>query len=163
MTKKRGRPTKLNEEKVEQMERLLAAGVSRTDAVRNAGISYQCFLDWMERGAIEKTGKYFEFSERIKKAESQAAVACTLTIQQARIEGNWQAAAWWLERRRPQEYRKVERIENTGIDGQPQQVEHIITWKTKPVMNSEALSPPMNGGNRMNGSGLLSTAKPNEK
>ncbi len=157
------RPAKLDERLIERMEQLIVAGVTRTDAVRGAGITYQTFLNWLARGEQEQRGRFFDFLERIKRAEAQAAINCTLSIQQARIAGNWQAAAWWLERRRPNDYRKVDRVENTGADGQPQQVEHIITWKTKPVINSEALSPRMNGGSRTNSNGPSSTAKLSEK
>jgi hypothetical protein len=49
-----------------------------------------------------------EFSDAVKKAEGQAAVGWLAKIEKAANEGEWQAAAWKLERRYPQSYgRKV--------------------------------------------------------
>jgi len=162
MNNKRGRPTKLNSDVLESLVAMFERGAGRKMACEAVDISYMTFLNWLHRGEKAKSGEYFDFFCAIKKAEGLAKVFHVANIHRHAVT-TWQASAWWLERKCPEEFRKVDRIESTGIDGQPQQVEHVITWKTKPVINSEALSPPMNGGSRMNGNGLSSTVKPSEK
>jgi len=162
MNNKRGRPTKLNSDVLESLVAMFERGAGRKMACEAVDISYMTFLNWLHRGEKAKSGEYFDFFCAIKKAEGLAKVFHVANIHRHAVT-TWQASAWWLERKCPEEFRKVDRIESTGIDGQPQQVEHVITWKTKPVINSEALSPPMNGGSRMNGNGRSSTVKPSEK
>ena len=160
--KKTGRPSKLNEELLKDMKGLFERGGFRNEVCGAVGISYVTFLNWMERGRKAKTGQFLEFFDTIKKAEAVGKLSHIVNITR-HSEQSWQASAWFLERRYPEEFRKVDRIESTGINGQPQQVEHVITWKTKPVINSEALSPRMNGGSRTNSNGPSSTVKLSEK
>ena len=65
-----------------------------------------------------RKGVYFEFFEAIKKAEAQAEARNVAVIQTA-ARDSWQAAAWWLERKYPQEWGKKERHEHVGKDGEP--------------------------------------------
>ena len=56
----------------------------------------------------------------IEKAEAEAEATYSFVIAQAATDPkNWTAAAWWLERRHPQEYGKREHVEMTGKDGGP--------------------------------------------
>jgi len=64
------------------------------------GISYQTFNEWRK----EKS----EFSDAIKKAEVECKAGRIAVIFKA-AEEKWQAAAWWLERRYPQEFAKIDR------------------------------------------------------
>jgi len=41
-----------------------------------------------------------------------------MCIQKAAGKGNWQAAAWWLERRRPNDYARRDTVQ-VGSDGTP--------------------------------------------
>jgi hypothetical protein len=45
-----------------------------------------------------------DFADAVQKAESDAEVRMVAEIAQAARGGTWQAAAWWLERRRPLDY-----------------------------------------------------------
>lgn len=64
-----------------------------------------------------------EFIERIKKAEAKAILRNVAIINQAATE-NWQAAAWWLERRYPNQFGK--RVEIDGEIQHRHSVEDLI-------------------------------------
>ncbi|HKD34034.1 MAG TPA: hypothetical protein VKB73_11335 [Gaiellaceae bacterium] len=83
----------------------LAAGNTRQAACHYAGISDETLANWM-RGSLE-------FLERVKKAEADAEVRMVAQVARAAQEGTWQAAAWWLERRRPEDYGRRDRVEVT--------------------------------------------------
>lgn len=71
------------------------------------GISYETFRTWQ----TEKSA----FSVALKKAEAECKAARIQTILKA-SEKSWQAAAWWLERRCPDEYgRMVKEEKPTNI------------------------------------------------
>lgn len=56
----------------------------------------------------------------MEKAEAEAEAAYqTIVANAAADPKNWTAAAWWLERRHPEDYGKRERVEMTGKDGGP--------------------------------------------
>lgn len=61
----------------------------------------------MKWGEKKQTGIYFEFFEAIKKAEA-IAEARNVTIIQSAAKDSWQAAAWWLERKHPDEWGRKE-------------------------------------------------------
>jgi hypothetical protein len=48
--------------------------------------------------------KCVAFLAAVKKAQADAVAANVQLIQIAAREGTWQAAAWWLERRHPDQY-----------------------------------------------------------
>ena len=159
--KKTGRPSKLNGELQKEMVALFHRGGFRNEVCGAVGISYVTFLSWMERGKKAKTGQFLEFFNAIKKAEAVGKLRHIANITR-HSEQSWQASAWFLERRYPEEFRKVDRIESTGLNGQPQQVEHIITWKTQPKIETADELSNTNGVHPMNGNGNLSELMPKE-
>ncbi len=110
-----GRHTKLTPERQQKICELLKAGnTARTAALAN-GICEATLINWMNKGRKQKSGKYFEFFEAIKKAKAEAEARNVLIIQKA-AEKNWQAAAWWLERTNPDKWgrRLEQKIEHSG-------------------------------------------------
>lgn len=79
----------------------LQNGNGRVDTCHLVGISYETFTQWM---------KLPEFSESIKKAESTCKARNIAIVQKAAIT-SWQAAAWWLERKYPQEFALKARVD----------------------------------------------------
>ena len=63
-----------------------------------AGIGQSTLFKWLKLGR-EGDEKYTAFVDAIDGSSGQAAAAMLLRIQQAATAGQWQAAAWLLERR----------------------------------------------------------------
>ena len=68
---KQGRPTKFTPDRIKTILDALREGNYRDTAAEGAGISYDTLRNWEKKGAAEKKGKYFEFSESIKRAEAE--------------------------------------------------------------------------------------------
>jgi hypothetical protein len=100
-----GRPSKRTPEREARLLEALRAGNTRKAACHYAGIEIHTFLNWVNR--------FSHFSQAVEKAEGDAEVRMVAQIAQAAQTGTWQAAAWWLERRRPDDYGRREKIEIT--------------------------------------------------
>lgn len=100
----------------EQIDKLLEAlrhGMTRRAASGAAGFSKTTFYRMLERddGTLVT---------QIEKAEAEAEATYSIIVANAAADPkNWTAAAWWLERRHPEDYGKRERVEMTGRDGGP--------------------------------------------
>ena len=106
--------TKRSPEMTEAIANNLSMGMGRVDTCTIVGISYETFTVWM---------KDPEFSESIKKAE----LACksrNIGLIQAAAAGRkpfahpnafW--AAWWLERKFPEEF--ANQVKHSNPDGTP--------------------------------------------
>lgn len=104
------RPTKYSDELVARLCQAIELGATYDLACNYAGIHFSTFNLWREQKPA--------FAARIAEAEGKAAVKWLAKIEQAASDGNWQAAAWKLERRYPHSYgRQVQ--EHTGADGGP--------------------------------------------
>lgn len=97
------RKTKYTPETIERLTQAIKLGASYDLACKYAGITFQTFNEWRKEKA--------EFSERVKEAEGMAAVGWLAKIEKAASNGAWQAAAWKLERRYPEEYGQRQRID----------------------------------------------------
>lgn len=76
-------------------------GCTREAAAGVAGVTRSTFYRWLDD---------VTFRDEVEKAEHQAEAAYTMAVQQA-VPKNWQAAAWWLERRRYQSYARRDSID----------------------------------------------------
>ena len=106
-----GRPTKYGPDTAKMIADAIAAGVPKRHAAIRAGITEDTLAAWCKR--------YSDFSAAIKKAEADAVARNVALIQQAASSGTWQAAAWWLERRHPDDFARTEKQVLTGKDGGP--------------------------------------------
>ena len=98
------RPTKFTLETRQRIVQAIELGATYELAAAYGGISYDSLRDWLKRGEKSKDGDYLQFFEDVKRAEGKAAVTWLAKIEKAASEGNWQAAAWKLERRYPRQY-----------------------------------------------------------
>lgn len=100
-----GRKLKLTPAVQEGIVQALGVGATHEQATGYMGIGQETFYHWLRLG---ETGKepYKEFWEAVKKAEHQASVGWLAFIEQAARAGQWQAAAWKLERRYPKAWGK---------------------------------------------------------
>lgn len=103
-----GRQTKLTPDVQEKVLHALRLGATHRLACDYAGIHKDTFYDWLKRGEAGAEGDelFSDFSDLVKKAQAITATDCLLQIQAKAGEGVWQAAAWILERRFPDEYGK---------------------------------------------------------
>lgn len=101
---------KYDKEHIEIIINELSEGNGRVNACKRAGINYQTFLNWLE------DPDKIEFLDAVKKAEmtggDKTKDAAILAIK-AKFATQWQAAAWWLERNYPEQYRNRTEIAAT--------------------------------------------------
>jgi hypothetical protein len=95
----------------------------RLGATYKLASQYACidpatFWRWVEKDA--------NFATRVKEAEGAATVGWLAKIEKAASDGNWQAAAWKLERRYPEDYSLRQRLEHTGADGGPIEIDERL-------------------------------------
>ena len=115
------RRTKLTERTKDDIVKALRAGNSRRDSALYAGVSETTFYSWMARGR-EGEPLFAEFLEAVEKAEAQSVVRNVAIIQRA-AEETWQAAAWWLERKRPDDWGRRQRMD---IGADKEELEVIV-------------------------------------
>ena len=101
MGKMRGRKSKRNSELEQQLVIVLQGGATVADACAYVGIATSTFWRWHE--------DYQDFQDAIKRARASAKIASVATIRQA-AKGNWQAAAWFLERSDPTNWGRKDKV-----------------------------------------------------
>jgi hypothetical protein len=97
------RRTKHTTERAETIVKALRDGNTRQTACRLAGVDLHTLARWMARFA--------SFASAIEKAEAEAEGANVANIRREADGGTWQASAWWLERRRRDDWGKIDRVE----------------------------------------------------
>lgn len=111
-----GRKTKLTKEIQEKICKYIEIGVPFKYAALACGISERTLYNWLERGEKEGKGKYFQFLQAVKEAEARSVVRDIAILEKAAQEGKWQAVAWRLERRHPEDFGRRDelRLEHSG-------------------------------------------------
>lgn len=129
------RPSKYSKEILEALCKWIRSGNTYKDACMIEGISYQTFNEW--RNAKP------EFSDAIKKAEAMCkAVRIALVLKAG--QKSWQAAAWYLERRFPEEYGRPKQSDHrnhAAIEG-ADRAERLVTAMIETVTNGRNKAKP---------------------
>ncbi|MFQ5592173.1 MAG: transposase [Phycisphaerae bacterium] len=129
------RPTKLTPEVHAAIIEAIELGATYEHAAGYAGIDESTFYRWRNRGeaelarvgasprrSVRKSEEPFvEFRKALKKAVGVAAVRWLRVLEEAasgKRDGQWQAAAWKLERRHPRDYGRFDRHDVTS-GGEP--------------------------------------------
>lgn len=111
----------------------LRGGADINTAAQYAGLNYATVFRWIERGQRENERLEYGYDPRpeeadflslwqaMRKARAEAVVRNVAQIQKAANQGEWKAAAWWLERTVPEFYAKPRRQES-GEPDQPREV-----------------------------------------
>lgn len=105
------RKSKLTKELIKEAFKLVSAGNYIKDIPPILGIDDSTWFRWLNEGEKAKSGMKREFYETVKKAEKDAIARNVALIQRAAQEGNWQAAAWWLERKYFEDWGRKERVD----------------------------------------------------
>lgn len=106
-----GRKTKLTPDVQKEIGQNIILGMPIKFAAEAAGIGETTFYRWMQSGEKAKRGKFREFWEYIKECQAKAVQLHVKLITRAANEGSWQASAWILERRHPNEFGRKDRID----------------------------------------------------
>jgi hypothetical protein len=121
-----GRPSKFTEEVRARVLEAIASGVPRRVGAEYAGISERTLQTFLARARDAQSGPYLQFSQALKKAEATAVIAAVGRIRNHGRD-SWQADAWWLERRYPEEWGRQDR---TKLDAQLQEAAEQIAGET---------------------------------
>lgn len=127
---------KLTPELEEEILNLIRAGNYAKDACLAVGIDESTYYRWIRTGKEAKSGKLYKFYQSIQKARAFARALKLEKIQDAIDDGNWQAAAWWLERTDPDHWGRRQRVEVEGqVDSKVKgKLEHEHTGKVEAVL-----------------------------
>ena len=119
-----GRPLVFDDDKAEAILASLRAGNHMETAAACAGVTRSTLYNWLSAGqrARDRHAKdptlewkraeieFTRFMDAVDKARAEA-VSDNVGIVLAAAKDKWQAAAWWLERTKPDHYGKTQRLE----------------------------------------------------
>lgn len=135
------RPSKFTEACREAILTALRAGNTRTAAAAYARIDRSTFKLWLQR--------YPTFLADVEKAEADAEVAMVANIRKAVNDGTWTAAAWWLERRRHEDWGRKDRLELVNAVRVLAQQDGLTEQETaEAVAEAERYLKELQGGSR---------------
>jgi hypothetical protein len=97
---------KLTDQRIEAILAALRGGCTRRAAAAVGGVSHQTLYNWM---AADLT-----LVDSVERAEHEAEAMFTAAVSRAAQDPKtWTAAAWWLERRKYQDYARRDKVEMT--------------------------------------------------
>ena len=137
------RPSKLTKTAQAAIRAALEAGNTRAAAAQAAGIAPDTLRTWMRQGEQQATGRHRSLARTVEQAEAQAEAEAVAEIRAAWKRGEWRAAAWWLERRRPETYR--EQKEQRG-SAAPEETTVRIIYEAEVAKDFKPRTPNNNGG-----------------
>lgn len=108
-----GLRSKYNAERHQTIVDAIRKGNSRSTSFRLAGLHPDTVYPWL-RWARESPGTHPEYDQLladIEFAEAEVEAERVALINVAANTGTWQAAAWWLERRKPEEWGKRDHVQ----------------------------------------------------
>lgn len=113
-----GRPSKLTDDVQQVIVDAITRGNIYSASAERAGIDYATFKRWMEKGEREEPEftRYRAFRAAILVANAECQDVQLTRINHAASHGTWQAAAWILERRFPEEWGRKDKVQHEGAD-----------------------------------------------
>lgn len=114
-----GRRAKIDKNKVDKIYEFLKAGNYLRTAARLVSIDETTLIRWRNTGREDyekgKKNIYVDLFLKIGEAEAYAEAYHVQNIRKAADGGTWQASAWYLERKCPQEWGNKYRIEEAKL------------------------------------------------
>lgn len=134
----------------------LRAGVPRVHAAESVGVARRTMMKWLEYGRAashcevpacqddhhgpgEAELSYVHFLHMVEQAEADAVVLAVGHLTRA-MGRDWRAALAWLDRRHPADFKPHERVEISGPEGGPVEVENA---RDKLLKKLDAISERM--------------------
>jgi transposase len=105
--------------RIEVVLTALRSGNTRRAAAAYAQIDHATFYRWIDADAT--------FRDAVEKAEADAEARAVAIVVKAAQMGTWQAAAWWLERRRRNEFALQQKVELSGPQGGPIETRNVTS------------------------------------
>jgi len=100
---------------IKQVERLAAKGMTQRQIAVILGIDPCTISSWKSRkGELED-----KFNKALKRGEAKGVQRRLDRIEKAGKGGSWQADAWMLERRLPEQFGRNDRMRVSDVDGNP--------------------------------------------
>lgn len=103
MAKKKADITEL---KIKAICKAITLGASVKVAASTAGVDAKTLYNWRQRGKNATSGLFADLVKRMAAAENQFIVN-NLDILARHSNQSWQASAWLLERRHPEQFAKA--------------------------------------------------------
>ena len=106
----------------------IRVGNSKAVATRLAGVQDTTFHDWCKQGR-DMPGRFPQYAKLVEDVEQALAefeASRVALVKTAGDNGAWQAAAWWLERRKPDDWGRHDRIKHEGVVKQSIQLNQVI-------------------------------------
>jgi hypothetical protein len=125
-----GRPTKLNEILIRDMEILARIGLSDKAIAESVGIGPDTLIRWMKRNR--------EFSNRLKRAKGEGKARLVNSIY-GHGRKSWQAHAWLLERQYQDEFALTRKVEMSSAEKKPLRFQIIFDKTPLPPENGSSL------------------------
>lgn len=124
------RPNKCTPEVLTKFLEALRLGCYRDDAARYAGIHPSTASRWIKDGEDPMAEEcYREFHKRVLAEEARVAMRASGIILKA-ADHDWKAAAWWLERKRPDQWGRKDRRQeidlNVSTDAEELTLEQLL-------------------------------------
>lgn len=111
---------KLTKEDIAKAEELKSAGVLDKDIAAYIGVRADAFSKWVNH---PKSDNQRQLSQALKRVEANYKANLLKIIYNNAAEKTWQAAAWLLERKYPDEFARTERVK---ADAKVEQVPQIV-------------------------------------
>ena len=120
-----GRPSKLTPTSRKKICAAIRKGATREIAAAHGGASTATLSKWIRLAALpDAEPRYVAFRAAVKLAEADNALRALAILEEAAIDGSWQAAAWMLERRHG--YRRDAQITLAAATVGPAETETVV-------------------------------------
>jgi len=97
-------------------------------AAEAAGVTYKSLNEWNQKGQKEKSGKYFEFAQHIKKCNADGARILLEKLNDAAKAGNCTVCMWILSRRFSEDFgRRLYKKTNVVSGNLNHNIEIVVT------------------------------------
>ena len=122
------RPSKLTPEIQQRIGENIALGLTYKLAADAAGITYKTLNEWNKKGQTEKSGKYYQFAQHIKKCNANGARILLEKLNDATKAGNCTVCMWILSRRFSEDFgRRVYKKTNVVSENLNHNIEIVVT------------------------------------
>lgn len=123
--------SKCTPEVIESIETAIREGKSKSMAFKLAGIHVDTGFDWLRYGRQnpERYPEYVELQEKMELAEAEfmgEMVDEVVATAKSQRPNTWQAAAWLLERKAPEEWGKRDKVSIDASGGPLVQLNQVV-------------------------------------